>query len=552
MIDNASIESLKNSIDIVDVIGNYVELRKAGANYKANCPFHGEKTPSFVVSPSKQIYHCFGCGVGGDSIKFVMELEKLSYPEAIEKLASMYNFSLRYTQGSSDYSDAKRVLEAIGQWYIKNLDRNQTAMQYLLNRGISQNSIETFEIGYVPSGQEVMQFLQSALLPLPKAAEAGIIAQNESGSGYYARLVERITFPIYSTSGALVGFGGRTITNHPAKYINSPQTKLFNKSRLLYGYHLAKESIYKNKKIIVCEGYLDVIMFHQAGFKEAVAGMGTALTPEHLPLLRKGDPKVILAYDGDKAGVAAALKAAQMLSAAGFDGGVVLFPEGQDPADLIAKGQSEAVAKLLREAKPLIPFVLEMMVRQYDLNDPRAKEAAFGTIKQYLDTLSPIIKDAYIPTAATLLGLSVSFFGKETRPDRARESFTQKRDNLEQLCILKTLIEQPSLIDNVLNVMDIGMFGTYAGLFTALINGEYEHPGLVGLSIDESIKTMDEAELNSALIKILTIHYRNKLQSIPRDTTIAPNQKPFLLKKIKLDILPRLKKGELVAFDSLN
>lgn len=552
MIDNASIESLKNSIDIVDVIGNYVELRKAGANYKANCPFHGEKTPSFVVSPSKQIYHCFGCGVGGDSIKFVMELEKLSYPEAIEKLASMYNFSLRYTKGSSDYSDAKRVLEAIGQWYIKNLDRNQTAMQYLINRGISQNSIETFEIGYVPSGQEVMQFLQSVLLPLPKAAEAGIIAQNESGSGYYARLVERITFPIYSTSGALVGFGGRTITNHPAKYINSPQTKLFNKSRLLYGYHLAKESIYKNKKIIVCEGYLDVIMFHQAGFKEAVAGMGTALTPEHLPLLRKGDPKVILAYDGDKAGVAAALKAAQMLSAAGFDGGVVLFPEGQDPADLIAKGQSEAVAKLLREAKPLIPFVLEMMVRQYDLNDPRAKEAAFGTAKQYLDTLSPIIKDAYIPTAATLLGLSVSFFGKETRPDRARESFTQKRDNLEQLCILKTLIEQPSLIDNVLNVMDIGMFGTYAGLFTALINGEYEHPGLVGLSIDESIKTMDEAELNSALIKILTIHYRNKLQSIPRDTTIAPNQKPFLLKKIKLDILPRLKKGELVAFDSLN
>mgnify|MGYP000412559246 FL=1 len=225
-----------------------MELRKAGANYKANCPFHGEKTPSFVVSPSKQIYHCFGCGVGGDSIKFVMELEKLSYPEAIEKLASMNNFSLNYTKGSSDYSDAKRVLEAVGQWYVKNLNHNETAIKYLLDRGVSQNSIETFEIGYVPSGAEVMQFLQSALLPLPKAAEAGIIAQSENGRGYYARLVERITFPIYSTSASLVGFGGRTITNHPAKYINSPQTKLFNNSRLLYGYHLAKESIYKNKK----------------------------------------------------------------------------------------------------------------------------------------------------------------------------------------------------------------------------------------------------------------------------------------------------------------
>lgn len=551
MIDNASIESLKNSMDIVDVIGSYIELRKAGANYKANCPFHGEKTPSFVVSPSKQIYHCFGCGVGGDSIKFVMELEKLSYPEAIEKLASMNNFSLTYTKGSSDYSDTKRVLEAVGQWYVKNLNHNETAMKYLLDRGVSQNSIEMFEIGYVPTGGEVMQFLQRSLLPLPKAAEAGIIAQNENGSGYYARLVERITFPIYSTSGSLVGFGGRTITNHPAKYINSPQTKLFNKSRLLYGYHLAKESIYKNKKIIVCEGYLDVVMFHQAGFTEAVAGMGTALTTEHLPLLRKGDPKVILAYDGDKAGVAAALKAAQMLSVGGFDGGVVLFPDGQDPADLIAKGQSETVAKLLRHAKPLIPFVLEMIVSLYNLNDPRAKEAAFGAAKQYLDTLSQIIKDAYIPMAATLLGVAPSLFGKQTNVARAKESFTQKRDDIGHLSILKTLIENPNLIDNVLSVMDTAMLGGYAELFTALINGENEHPGLVGLSIDESIKVMDEQQLNSALINILTIHYRNKLQSIPRDTTIASEKKPFLLKKIKLDILPRLKKGELVAYDSL-
>jgi DNA primase len=550
MIDNASIESLKNSIDIVDVIGSYIELRKAGANYKANCPFHGEKTPSFVVSPSKQIYHCFGCGVGGDSIKFVMELEKLSYPEAIEKLASMHNFSLTYTKGSSDYSDAKRVLEAVGQWYVKNLHHNETAMKYLLDRGISQNSIETFEIGYVPSGGEVMQFLQKALLPLPKAAEAGIIAQNENGSGYYARLVERITFPIYSTSGSLVGFGGRTITNHPAKYINSPQTKLFNKSRLLYGYHLAKESIYKNKKIIVCEGYLDVVMFHQAGFKEAVAGMGTALTPEHLPLLRKGDPKVILAYDGDKAGVSAALKAAQMLSVAGFDGGVVLFPDGQDPADLIAKGQSETVAKLLRNAKLLIPFVLEMIVSMYNLNDPRAKEAAFGAVKQYLDTLSQIIKDAYIPMAATLVGVAPSLFGKETNVARARESFTQKRDDVAQLSILKTLIENPNLIDNVLSVMDIEMFGTYAELFTALINGETEHPGLVGLSVDDSLEVMNEEELNSVLRNFLIKHYDLKLKSIASSQQIPFEKKSFLIRKIRTDIIPRLKKGELVAFEA--
>lgn len=549
MIDNASIESLKNSVDIVDVIGSFIELRKAGTNYKANCPFHGEKTPSFVVSPSKQIYHCFGCGLGGDSIKFVMELEKLSYPEAIEKLASMHNFSLTYTKGSSDYSDAKRVLDAIGQWYMKNLSRNETAMKYLLDRGVSRTSIENFDIGYVPSGGEVMSFLQSALLPLPKAAEAGIIAQSENGQGYYARLVERITFPIYASSGSIVGFGGRTITNHPAKYINSPQTKLFNKSRLLYGYHLAKESIYKNKKIIICEGYLDVVMFHQAGFKEAVAGMGTALTPEHLPLLRKGDPKVILAYDGDKAGVSAALKAAQMLATGGFDGGVVLFPNGQDPADLIAKGQSGTVAKLLREAKPLIPFVLEQVASGYDMNDPRSKEAAFGALKQFLDTLTPIIKDAYIPAAATLLGLSPSFFGKGAKPAAAKENFSHKRDDVAQLSILKTLIEQPSLIDNVLAVVDVDMFGGYAGLLSALIKGENEHPGLVGLSVDENFAVLSEDELNNALRNFLIKHYDLKLKNIASSQQIPFEKKSFLIRKIRTDIIPRLRKGELVAFD---
>jgi len=549
MIDNASIESLKNSIDIVDVVGSFIELKKAGANYKANCPFHGEKTPSFVVSPSKQIYHCFGCGVGGDSIKFVMELEKLSYPEAIEKLASMFNFSLNYTKGSSDYSDAKRVLEAIQTWYVKNLENNSAAKRYLFDRGIAQSSIERFGIGYVPDGNSVINFLNSALLPLPKAVDAGIIAQGEGGR-YYARLVERITFPIFSTSGAAVGFGGRTITDHPAKYINSPQTKLFNKSRLLYGYDLAKESIYKNRKLIVCEGYLDVVMFHQAGFTEAVATLGTALTTEHLPLLRKGEPKIILAYDGDKAGVTAALKAAQMLSSSGFDGGVVLFPDGQDPADLIAKGQSEAVAKLLREAKPLIPFVLEQTIYAYDLNDPRAKEAAFGAAKQFLDGLSQIIKDAYIPMAATLLGVSPALFGSQTQASRAKESFSQKKDDVAQLSILKTLLEKPELIDSVLDVIDVDMFGGYAAMFSALINGEKEHPHLMGLAVDETFQVMDEKELQGVLRNFLIKHYDMQLKHIVADSTIPFGKKSFMIRKIKTDIIPRLKRGELVSFDT--
>ncbi len=560
MIDKASEEQLKNSIDIVEIISNYIEIKKAGANFKANCPFHGEKTPSFVISPSKQIFHCFGCGVGGDAIKFVMDYEKLNYPEALEKIASMLNFSLQYTQGNSDHHETRRVLEAVQQWYQKNLYQNPTAQHYLAQRGISQASIETFEIGYVGSSQSLLQFLSSAKLPLPKAQEAGIIAQRERG-GFYARLSERITFPIHNPSGAIVGFGGRTLGNHPAKYINSPQTKLFNKSRLLYGYAKAKEHIYRNKKLIVCEGYLDVIMLHQAGFKEAVATLGTALTQDHLPLLRKGEPKIILAYDGDKAGIAAAQKAAILLTEGGFDGSVVLFPNGQDPADMIAQGAIQKVANLLRQEQPLIPFVLEQLAKAHNLNNPRAKEIAFHQMQEYLGKLTPIIRDAYLPHAATLLGISPALFGAtEPTPnnppaERKKGKSTKKhapkidepREDVARLSIIKTLQENPTLLDELLNLIDPVMFGEYTPLMESIIQ-QQEHPQLTALMLNDEIKTMQEAEFRQALASFLFGYYRDQLKRISIDPNMPLRKKGFLIRKIKMDLLPRLRQGELVTY----
>ncbi len=560
MIDKASEEQLKNSIDIVEIISNYIEIKKAGANFKANCPFHGEKTPSFVISPSKQIFHCFGCGVGGDAIKFVMDYEKLNYPEALEKIASMLNFSLQYTQGNSDHHETRRVLEAVQQWYQKNLYQNPTAQHYLAQRGISQASIETFEIGYVGSSQSLLQFLSSAKLPLPKAQEAGIIAQRERG-GFYARLSERITFPIHNPSGAIVGFGGRTLGNHPAKYINSPQTKLFNKSRLLYGYAKAKEHIYRNKKLIVCEGYLDVIMLHQAGFKEAVATLGTALTQDHLPLLRKGEPKIILAYDGDKAGIAAAQKAAILLTEGGFDGSVVLFPNGQDPADMIAQGAIQKVANLLRQEQPLIPFVLEQLAKAHDLNNPRAKEIAFHQMQEYLGKLTPIIRDAYLPHAATLLGISPALFGAteptpnnppaERKKGKSTKKHTPKideaREDVARLSIIKTLQENPTLLDELLNLIDPVMFGEYTPLMESIIQ-QQEHPQLTALMLNDEIKTMQEAEFRQALASFLFGYYRDQLKRISIDPNMPLRKKGFLIRKIKMDLLPRLRQGELVTY----
>jgi DNA primase len=273
MISQDSIEALKARLDVVDVVGSYVELRKAGANFKAPCPFHDEKTASFVVSPAKQIYHCFGCGAGGDSVKFVMEYEKLNYPEALEKLADSYNFSLSYTDNKHN-KPRSQVMDKINEWYQKLLSTNQNALSYIKERGIYESSVEKFGIGYAPSSNETINYIKSQFLNMGEAVEAGVVGHD--GGRNFARFIDRITFPIHSANGTLVGFGGRTITGHQAKYVNSPETPFFNKSRLLYAYHHAKQTLYKTNEIIITEGYLDVIMLHQAGFNNAVATLGTA------------------------------------------------------------------------------------------------------------------------------------------------------------------------------------------------------------------------------------------------------------------------------------
>ncbi|MDD5359100.1 MAG: DNA primase [Sulfurovaceae bacterium] len=549
MIDTASIENLKNTIDIVDVIGNYIELKKSGANYKACCPFHGEKTASFVVSPNKQIYHCFGCGVGGDSIKFVMELEKLTYPEAVEKIASNFNFTLHYTEGKGDYSEGKRALEALELWYQKNLTSRSEVLKYLQKRGVSQNSIEQFGVGFVGDGKDVVKFLESTLVPFNVSEEIGVLAKGEGG--IYARLTERITFPIYNQSGAIVGFGGRTISNHPAKYINSPQTKLFNKSKLLYGYNVAKEHIYANKKIIITEGYLDVIMLHQGGFKEAVATLGTALTNEHLPLLRKGDPKIVLAYDGDKAGVAAALKAATMLSIAGFDGGVVLFPDNADPADLIAKNQTSLVTQLFREQKPLVEFVIQSLASEFNLSNPKEKESAFDAIKGYMSGLSDIIKDAYTSYASSVIGVPISLFQKGQKKNFANSVGVQSKEDTAKLCFIKSLLEYPDVADMVGKYIHPSMFGEYQSHYDVVCNNDKEHELARMLSLREDIMLIDKDEMQKSIKDFLLNFYEDRLKIITNDKNISTGSKMVQIRKLKMDILPRLKKGELVEYEGI-
>ncbi len=540
MITKDSIENLKSHLDVVDVVSQFVELKKSGANFKACCPFHGEDTPSFVVSPQKQIYHCFGCGVGGDSIKFVMEYEKLSYPEAIEKLASMYNVSLQY---DNDYKKIDtNVLARVNEYYNKMLLHNKTASEYLKNRGISDFSIEKFEIGYAGSSHDTINFLKTNFLNLADAKELGIIDNGQNG--LYARFIERITFPIYTINGNIVGFGGRTISGHNAKYVNSPQTKLFNKSRLLYGYHLAKEAIYKQKSIIVTEGYLDVVMLHQAGFNNTVATLGTALTKEHLPLLKRGEPRVIVAYDGDKAGLNAAYKASLLLSSSNFLGGVVIFEEGLDPADMVKNNQIDSLNNLLSKPTPFIPFVIEYIINQYDMNNSQQKQQARGEVNSFLQTLSPILQEEYQNVAARKLNVNVNQIQIQHFDNQRVNQVQLSSLDIAELSIIKTILDDMSYLQTVQKELSGEMFETHGDEYNLLLNNP-DDPSLRGLMLNDKLIIYTKEQLKQQLNLMLVPYYTKKLQHLTYDNELDFKKKSSMIRDIKYK-LNELKRGKLI------
>ncbi len=549
MITPDSIEALKARLDIVDVVGSYVELKKAGANYKAPCPFHDEKTASFVVSPTKQIYHCFGCGAGGDSIKFTMEYEKLNYPEALEKLATTYNFTLGYTDNKHN-KPRSQVMDVLNGWYKNLLNSKPDALSYITQRGIYESSVEKFGIGYAPESNATINFIKAQQFSLKEAVDMGVVGYDTESRHTYARFIERITFPIHSANGSLVGFGGRTITGHQAKYVNSPETPFFNKSRLLYAYHHAKQTLYKTKEIVITEGYLDVIMLHQAGFTNAVATLGTALTQEHLPLLRKGEPRVVMAYDGDKAGRNAALKASRLLSASGFNGGVVIFGNGLDPADMVKDGRVEELASMFRDAKPFIEFVLQEILSLYDLRDPKAKEECMRDATAYLKTLSPILQEEYKTFLASRLGglgISPSLI-KVTQSHNNHQSALMQKDTHKdawELSLVKTVLECPELIDMILDTIEPSLLQFHSREFSLALSGKFDDPSLMAISVDEQIKALkDETSLKAELISFLTKYYERELKKINMKRDITFEEKAFKIRQFRGKIA-KLKDGKL-------
>lgn len=357
-------EEVLRHADIVEVVSEYLPLKKKGSNYWALSPFKPEKTPSFAVSPSKQIFKCFASGKGGDVIRFVMEMEGLSYTEALHKLAQKYNIPIPESskQGSFTSKEKQRYLalyEEATRFYQKHL-AGSPAQAYLERRGISPAMIEAFRLGYAPSeGTALTRHLLQLGYTESTLITAGLSARSESGGRLYDRFRGRVIFPIQDEGGAVIAFAGRSLGNELPKYLNSPDTPFYQKSEILYGLHQARSTLRKDAHALIVEGYMDVISLHQAGFPQAVATCGTALTPDHLQRLRRYTRKLTLLYDSDDAGQAAAERAIFQALAAGFFVDIATIDNAKDPDELLQTRGRDAMAAVIDKRKSWIHFLIQ-------------------------------------------------------------------------------------------------------------------------------------------------------------------------------------------------
>ena len=375
------IEEVRMKNDIVDVISGYVRLQKKGSSYFGLCPFHNEKSPSFSVSRQKQMYYCFGCGAGGNVFTFLMEYENLTFVEAVQMLADRAGVELpkmEYSKEAKERADLKSILleinKAAAQYYYVQLksEQGRVGYTYLKNRGLSDDTIKAFGLGFSnKSNQDLYQYLKSKGYREEHIRQAGLISTDER-NGVYDKFWNRVMFPIMDVNSRVIGFGGRVMGDAKPKYLNSPETPVFDKSHNLYGLNRARSS--KKPYFLLCEGYMDVIALHQAGFTNAVASLGTALTPGHATLIKRYVQEVYLTYDSDEAGTRAALRGVPILRAAGISAKVIRMDPYKDPDEFIKNLGAEEFERRIGNARNGFLFGLEVLQKEYDMESPDFSE----------------------------------------------------------------------------------------------------------------------------------------------------------------------------------
>lgn len=406
-----TVQQIKDRLSIVDVVSQYVKLDRAGQNLRARCPFHAERSPSFIVSPDRGTYHCFGCGVGGDMFTFIEAIEGVDFKGALKMLADRAGVELVYSKGEKkDEKDRLfEAMEAATIFYQSRLDDD--ARKYLAGRGLEPATMSAFRIGLAgDSWTELSDHLRGKKFTEKEIVDAGLAKKGDKG--LMDKFRNRIMFPIADTAGRVVAFSGRTFgpNAHPdaPKYLNSPETPLYHKSRILYGFDRAKQTIRKHNFAILVEGQMDLIMSHQAGWANSVAVSGTAFTVEHSALLKRMSENLILALDADAAGFKAAARAARAALQQGLNVKVAQLPEGLDPADLIFKKGSDAWKERIREAKDIITFLLDVLEAHAKAKDAFRRTVETIVLPFLSDVQSPIAREQYQREIAKRLGVSES------------------------------------------------------------------------------------------------------------------------------------------------
>ncbi|MCX7610812.1 MAG: DNA primase [Ignavibacterium sp.] len=395
------IEEIRDSANIVDVVSEYVRLKKRGKNYVGLCPFHKEKTPSFTVSEEKQIYHCFGCHNGGNVFKFLMEYKKISYIEAVQELAEQLGIKLDYHNNYSQIQSEQEILfeinKEVAQYYSNNLLNEieaEYARNYFVNRKIKVQTIRAFGLGYALNTKDsLVKFLINKKIDLEKALHLGLIGKS-SDDRFYDRLSGRIIFPIFSPNGRVVAFAGRTLVDNPdsAKYINSPESSIYVKGKTLYGLSHAKDEIRKNDRAIIVEGYIDLISLYQNGIKNVVAISGTALTDEQAQLLSRYTKNVVLIFDADAAGINASLRSIEILLKRDFDIKIATLPSNEDPDSFINKFGKEEFKEVIKKAENFLEYQTAYFEKKGAFNDPQETTKAIRELIRLLALIDDELK----------------------------------------------------------------------------------------------------------------------------------------------------------------
>lgn len=541
------IEDIRMKNDILDVVSGYVKLQKKGSSYFGLCPFHNEKSPSFSVTPSKQMYYCFGCGAGGNVYTFVMQYENYDFVEAVKMLAERAGVELPEENNDAENkraSDLRKTLLEINKkaayFYCYKLRQadGKTGYQYLTGRKLSEEIIKKFGLGYAGKYRdELYRYLKNEGYNDAILRESGLITFDEA-RGVYDKFFNRVMFPIMDVNSRVIGFGGRVMGEGEPKYLNSPETKVFEKSRNLYGLNIARTS--RKSYMIICEGYMDVISLHQAGFQNAVASLGTAFTSGHASLLKRYTEEVMLSYDSDGAGIKAALRAIPICKSAGLRVKIINMQPYKDPDEFIKNLGSEAYEERIQNAQNAFFFEISVLEEQYDLKDPESKTLFINEIaKKLLNFEEKIERSNYLEAVAEKYHIGfenleslVNKFGLQMDPtvkqqEEGQESKkrrdTESAGEQSQKILLTWLIEKPNIYSQIKKYVteddfDEGVYKIVAGNLFEQIQQNRLNPAQILNLFEEQEEQGKAAALFNA--KVPALETKQEEEKAVRDSVL--------------------------------